>query len=168
MSNHFKIILIALLGIFISSTSSFALCDFEKVSIGKTLKSFQETYIGTIKDRSDRLHSYDISLDKVCRDQFEQAIVQYSFINKKLHKIKITDFQSETDFLKSLKYYYGKPTNGYDRPGTSGIAYYHWDKSGKSIFLLDSINPDLRTQTIEIISDRYNELSERYMNYDNE
>ena len=41
-------------------------------------------------------------------------------------------------------------------------------KSGKSIFLLDSINPDLRTQTIEIISDRYNELSERYMNYDNE
>ena len=168
MSNHFKIILITLLGIFISSTSSFALCDFEKVSIGKTLKSFQETYIGTIKDRSDHLHSYDISLDKVCRDQFEQAIAQYSFINKKLHKIKITDFQSETDFLKSLKYYYGKPTNGYDRPGTSGIAYYHWDKSGKSIFLLDSINPDLRTQTIEIISDRYKELSERYMNYDNE
>ena len=168
MSNHFKIILITLLGIFISSTSSFALCDFEKVSIGKTLKSFQETYIGTIKDRSDRLHSYDISLDKVCRDQFEQAIAQYSFINKKLHKIKITDFQIETDFLKSLKYYYGKPTNGYDRPGTSGIAYYHWDKSGKSIFLLDSINPDLRTQTIEIISDRYNELSGRYMNYDNE
>tara|TARA_B100001564_G_C20577250_1_gene641277 strand:- start:289 stop:795 length:507 start_codon:yes stop_codon:yes gene_type:complete len=168
MSNHFKIILITLLGIFISSTSSFALCDFEKVSIGKTLKSFQETYIGTIKDRSDRLHSYDISLDKVCRDQFEQAIAQYSFINKKLHKIKITDFQSETDFLKSLKYYYGKPTNGYDRPGTSGIAYYHWNKSGKSIFLLDSINPDLRTQTIEIISDRYNELSGRYMNYDNE
>ena len=168
MSNHFKIILITLLGIFISSTSSFALCDFEKVSIGKTLKSFQEPYIGTIKDRSDRLHSYDISLDKVCRDQFEQAIAQYSFINKKLHKIKITDFQSETDFLKSLKYYYGKPTNGYDRPGTSGIAYYHWDKSGKSIFLLDSINPDLRTQTIEIISDRYKELSERYMNYDNE
>ena len=168
MGNHFKIILITLLGIFISSTSSFALCDFEKVSIGKTLKSFQETYVGTIKDRSDRLHSYDISLDKVCRDQFEQAIAQYNFINKKLHKIKITDFQSETDFLKSLKYYYGKPTNGYDRPGTSGIAYYHWDKSGKSIFLLDSINPDLRTQTIEIISDRYNELSERYMNYDNE
>ena len=168
MGNHFKITLITLLGIFISSTSSFALCDFEKVSIGKTLKSFQETYIGTIKDRSDRLHSYDISLDKVCRDQFEQAIAQYSFINKKLHKIKITDFQSETDFLKSLKYYYGKPRNGYDRPGTSGIAYYHWDKSGKSIFLLDSINPDLRTQTIEIISDRYKELSERYMNYDNE
>ena len=168
MGNYFKIILITLLGIFISSTSSFALCDFEKVSIGKTLKSFQETYIGTIKDRSDRLHSYDISLDKVCRDQFEQAIAQYSFINKKLHKIKITDFQSETDFLKSLKYYYGKPTNGYDRPGTRGIAYYHWDKSGKSIFLLDSIYPDLRTQTIEIISDRYNELSERYMNYDNE
>ena len=168
MRNHFKIILITLLGIFISSTSSFALCDFEKVSIGKTLKSFQETYIGTIKDRSDRLHSYDISLDKVCRDQFEQAIIQYSFINKKLQKIKVTDFQNDTNFLKSLKYYYGKPTNGYDRPGTSGIAYYHWDKSGKSIFLLDSINPDLRTQTIEIISDRYNELSGRYMNYDNE
>ena len=81
MGNHFKIILITLLGIFISSTSSFALCDFEKVSIGKTLKSFQETYIGTIKDRSDSINSYDISLDKVCRDQFEQAIAQYSFIN---------------------------------------------------------------------------------------
>jgi hypothetical protein len=104
----------------------------------------------------------------VCRDQFEQAIARYSFINKKLQKIQIMDFQSDTDFLKSLKYYYGKPTNGYDRPGTSGIAYYHWDKNGRSIFLLDSVNPDSRNQTIEIISDRYNELSERYMNYENE
>jgi len=168
MGNYFKIILITLLGILISGTNSFALCDFEKVSIGKTLKSFQESYVGVIEDRSDRLHSYDISLDKVCRDQFEQAIARYSFINKKLQKIQIMDFQSDTDFLKSLKYYYGKPTNGYDRPGTSGIAYYHWDKNGRSIFLLDSVNPDSRNQTIEIISDRYNELSERYMNYDNE
>lgn len=168
MGKYFKIIIIALLGIFISSTYSYALCNFEKVSIGKTLKSFQKSYIGVIEERSDRLHSYDIPLDKICRDQFEQAIAQYSFINKKLQKIKITDFQRDTDFLKSLKYYHGKPTNGYDRPGTSGIAYYHWDKNGKSIFLLDSVSPDSRTQTIEIISDRFNELSERFMNYDNE
>jgi hypothetical protein len=168
MINYFKILVISLVGLFFSITSSFALCDFENVSIGKSLKSFQKSYIGKIEERTDRLHSYDIALSKICKGQFDQAIAQYTFIDKKLQKIQITDFQSDTKFLKSLKYYYGKPTNGYDRPGTSGIAYYHWDKNGKSIFLLDIVNSNSREQTIEIISDRYNKLAERYLNYDNE
>lgn len=168
MSNFLKIIFLSFGSLLFLSTSSYALCDLEKVIISTSLKAFQSRYVGETDTRTNQLQSYDIPLERICSDDFEQGIAQYSFINKKLQKIMILDFDNDSDYLKSLTYHYGKPTNGYNRPGTSGIAYHHWDKSGKSIFLIDSISGDTRKQTIEIVSKRFNELSAKYFDYDNE
>ena len=168
MSKFLKIIFLSFGSLLFFSTSSYALCDFEKVTISTSLKSFQSRYVGDIDSRTNQLQSYNIPLKRICSNEFEQGIAQYSFINKKLQKITITDFEINSDYLRSLTYHYGKPTNGYNRPGTSGIAYHHWDKSGKSIFLIDSVIGDTRKQTIEIVSKRFNELSAKYFDYDNE
>ena len=167
MSKYLKICISSIMLFFLANTATYALCDFEKILISSSLKSFQNKFIGNIGTSTSKLHGYDIPIERIC-DDFEQAIVKYNFIDKDLHQIIITDYQYEVDYLKSLKYYYGTPTEGYDRAGTSGLAYYYWNKSEKSIFLIDKIFGDSREQVVEIVSDRFNELSIKFMDLDND
>ena len=167
MSKHLKVYISSIALFFLASSAAHALCDFEKVLISSSLNSFQNKFLGKSGVSSSKLHGYDIPIERIC-DDFEQAVVKYNFVDKDLHQIIVTDYQSNSDYLKSLKYYYGDPTDGYDRAGTSGLAYYYWNKSGKSIFLIDKIFGDTREQVVEIVSDRFNELSLKYMDMDNE
>ena len=167
MVKYFKIYVSSFVLFFIANTAAHALCDFEKVLIGSSLNSFQNKFVGDAGTNSSKLHGYDIPIERIC-DDFEQAIVKYNFIDKDLHQIIIRDYQNDADYLKSLKYYYGEPSEGYGRAGTSGLAYYYWDKSEKSVFLIDKISGDSREQVVEIVSDRFNELSLKYMDMDNE
>jgi hypothetical protein len=143
MIKYFKIYVSSVVLSFIANTAAHALCDFEKVLIGSSLNSFQNKFVGDAGTNSSKLHGYDIPIERICDD-------------------------FETDYLKSLKYYYGDPTEGYGRAGTSGLAYYYWDKSEKSVFLIDKISGEAREQVVEIVSDRFNELSLKYMDMDNE
>ena len=167
MVKYFKIYASSVVLFFIANTAAHALCDFEKVLIGSSLNSFQNKFVGDVGTSSSKLHGYDIPIERIC-DDFEQAVVKYNFIDKDLHQIIITDYQNDADYFKSLKYYYGDPTEGYDRAGTSGLGYHYWNKSGKSIFLIDKIYGESREQIVEIVSDRFNELSLKYIDVDNE
>lgn len=167
MKKYFKVLVSSIALFLFVSSAAHALCDFEKVLIGSSLKSFQNKFIGDAGTSSSKLHGYDIPIERIC-DDFEQAVAKYNFIDKDLHQIIITDYQNDADYFKSLKYYYGDPTEGYDRAGTSGLAYYYWNKNGKSIFLIDKIFGESREQIVEIVSDRFNELSLKYMDIDNE
>tara|TARA_B100001113_G_C20864215_1_gene515423 strand:+ start:142 stop:645 length:504 start_codon:yes stop_codon:yes gene_type:complete len=167
MKKYFKVLVSSTALLLFASSAVHALCDFEKVLIGSSLNSFQNKFIGISGTSSSKLHGYDIPIEHIC-DDFEQAVVKYNFIDKDLHQIIITDYQNDADYFKSLKYHYGDPTEGYDRPGTSGLAYHYWNKSGKSIFLIDKIFGESREQIVEIVSDRFNELSLKHMDVDNE
>lgn len=168
MVKYFKIYVSSVVLFFIANTAAHALCDFEKVLIGSSLNSFQKKYVGELASASNYIQSYDIPISKICNDDFEQAVIKYVFINKNLQYISILDNQNDSEILKSLKYYYGDPTDGYDRSGAGGIRYYYWNKSDKSIYLIDKIFNDTREQIVEIVSDSYNNLSAKYLRLDDE
>jgi hypothetical protein len=64
--------------------------------------------------------------------------------------------------LDNLKYYYGNPTEEYEDSGTTGIKYYHWDLSFKQVFLVIKYSPTEIIQNIEIVSNRFTDLMEKY------
>ena len=61
-----------------------------------------------------------------------------------------------------MKYYYGNPTEEYEDSGTTGIKYYHWDLSFKQVFLVIKYSPNETIQNIEIVSNRFTDLMEKY------
>ena len=167
MSKYLRVLFISFALFFVSNSAVYALCDFEKVLINSSLKSFKNKFMGGSGTESSRLHGYDVPIERIC-DDFEQAVIKYNFVDKDLHQIIITDYQSDSNYLKNLKYYYGEPTAGYDRAGTSGLTYYYWEKNGKSIFLIDKIFGESREQIVEIVSNRFNELTVKYLGLDDE
>ena len=84
MSKHLKVYISSIALFFLASSAAHALCDFEKVLISSSLSSFQNKFLGKSGVSSNKLHGYDIPIERIC-DDFEQAVVKYNFVDKDLH-----------------------------------------------------------------------------------
>ena len=88
--------------------------------------------------------------------------INFIYINKKLHQIFIEDFNNNINHLENLKKFFNNPTEIYEAVDKKGLSYYHWDLKTKHIFLVIKQDENFRIQNIEIVSNKFPELMERY------
>jgi len=86
----------------------------------------------------------------------------FTFIQNKLHHIKIEDSNNKINHLENLTYQYGAPSTMRDNKRLSGSKYYHWDLSFRQVFLIIKFSPTESFTLIEIVSDQYTELMQDY------
>ncbi len=147
------------------SKSAFAYCDLEIVNMGSDIKSLVEktNFVKTNNIPSSQPDFFTIPVEEFCKDsKFIMFPINFTFINNKLHQIFIEDMLTNINHLDNLKYYYGNPTEEYEDSGTTGIKYYHWDLSFKQVFLVIKYSPTETIQNIEIVSNRFTDLMEKY------
>ena len=164
MIHKLKKISIVLILCFISS-HLYASCKFEFIPMKSSFSTFEKKisfglYSGSI---IDDVSSFPVPVEEICNDnKFKMFPVTFSFVKNKLHQIFIEDMLTNINHLDNLKYYYGNPTEEYEDSGTTGIKYYHWDLSFKQVFLVIKYSPTETIQNIEIVSNRFTDLMEKY------
>tara|TARA_X000001036_G_C20611286_1_gene779105 strand:+ start:171 stop:668 length:498 start_codon:yes stop_codon:yes gene_type:complete len=158
--NIVKISLASLVTIMFFNTSAIAQCDFEKVSLGDSLSSFGNKYLGESFNNTDDYVMHSLSESQICDGDFKGGMVDYHFIDKELHHIRLSNYISDADYLRNLKIIYGQPTSGYDAVNEMGIAYYFWDKGKKGIYYIQNLGTS--ETSVEITSSRFSELTESF------
>ena len=160
MKTFIKIILFLLF-----SNCAFAYCNFEIVKMESGTLSFASkiNFVHNIDNISEAPLIFPIPVEEICNDnKYIMFPVNYTFIDKKLYQIFIEDMISNINHLENLTYYYGKPTEEYEDEGETGMKYYHWDLSSKHVFLVIKFTSNETIQNIEIVSNKYPKLMEKY------
>ena len=160
MRTFIKIILFLLF-----SNCALGYCDFEIVKMKSGIHSLASkiNLIHNIENISEDPFIFPIPVEEICNDnKYIMFPVNYTFIDKKLYQIFIEDMMSNINHLENLTYYYGKPTEEYEDEGKTGMKYYHWDLSSKHVFLVIKFTPNETIQNIEIVSNKYPTLMEKY------
>ena len=150
---------------FLLITSAHAYCNFEIVKMESGTLSFAPKidFIQDIDNIPEAPLIFPIPVEEICNDnKYITFPVSYTFIDKKLYQIFIEDMISNINHLENLTYYYGKPTEEYEDEGETGMKYYHWDLSSKHVFLVIKFTPNETIQNIEIVSNKYPKLMEKY------
>lgn len=160
MMNTIKLFLTSFSLIFLFNLPAVAQCDFEKVVLGSTLSSFGNKYLGESFNNTDDYVLHSLSESQICDGDFKGGMVDYHFIDKELHHIRLSNFISDADYLRNLKIIYGQPTSGYDAVNEMGIAYYFWDKGKKGIYYIKNLGTS--ETSVEITSSRFSELTESF------
>ena len=158
--NIVKNSLASLVAIMFFSSSAIAQCDFENISLGDSLSSFGNNYLGESFNNTDDYVLHSLSESQICDGDFKGGMVDYHFIDKELHHIRLSNFISDADYLRNLKIIYGQPTSGYDAVSEAGIAYYYWDKGKKGIYYIQNLGTS--ETSVEITSSRFSELTESF------
>ena len=158
--NTLKTVLTSFGFLLLFNMTVYAQCDFEKVALGSSLSSFGNKYLGESFYNTDSYVTHSLNESQICDGDFEGGIVDYHFIDKELHHIKLSNFISDADYLRNLKIIYGQPTNGYDAVNEMGIAYYFWDKGKKGIYYIKNLGTS--ETSVEITSSRFSELTESF------
>ena len=147
------------------SNCAFAYCDFEivKMETGMHALASKTDFVQNIDNLPNAPFIFPIPTEEICSDsKFIMFPVNYTYIDKKLYQIFIEDMMSNINHLENLTYYYGKPTEEYEDGGTSGMKFYHWELSSKHVFLVIKFTPNETIQSIEIVSNKYPTLMEKY------
>ena len=150
---------------FLFSNPAFAYCDFEIIKMQGGIKKFlsQTDVIGNAENTPDAPISFRIPTEEVCKDsKFKMFPVHYTFIDRSLHQIFIEDRLTTINHLENLTYYYGKPNELFEDDGASGMKFYHWELTSKHVFLVIHFTPDETIQNIEIVSNKYSTLIDKY------
>ena len=158
--NIVKNSLASLVAIMFFSSSAIAQCDLEQISLGDSLTSFGNINLGESFNNTDDYVLHSLSESQICDGDFKGGMVDYHFIDKELHHIRLSNFISDADYLRNLKIIYGQPTSGYDAVSEAGIAYYYWDKGKKGIYYIQNLGTS--ETSVEITSSRFSELTESF------
>ena len=150
---------------FLFANCAYAYCDFEIIKMERGIKELvsKTDVIQNTEDMPNAPFSFRIPSEEICSDnKFKMFPVHYTFIDKNLHQIFIEDRLTNINHLENLTYYYGKPIEQSEDVGTNGMKFYHWELSSKHVFLVIKFTPDEIIQNIEIVSNKYPKLIDKY------
>lgn len=147
------------------SKTAYSYCNLEIVKIGSSIKALtnKTKLIQDIKIFNNEPFMHSIPVEEFCNDKkFKMFPINFIYINKKLHQIFIEDFNNNINHLENLKKFFNNPTEIYEAVDNKGLSYYHWDLKTKHIFLVIKQDENFKIQNIEIVSNKFPELMEKY------
>ena len=147
------------------SKTAYSYCNLEIVKIGSSIKELtnKTKLIQDIKIFNNEPFMHSIPVEEICKDKkFKMFPINFIYINKKLHQIFIEDLNNNINHLKNLKKFFNNPTEIYEAVDNKGLSYYHWDLKTKLIFLVIKQDENFKIQNIEIVSNKFPELMEKY------
>ena len=141
-----------------------AYCNFEIVGMGTSPNELQS------KIPSIGLPEFDlaptelkVAVSDICGDPiYQDLFLVYEYIEKKLHRIQLSESNSQIAYLDNLIYHYGEPQEL--REVSYGINYYYWDLSFREVFfnMETARSGETIFASIEITSNSHADLIRKY------
>ena len=164
--NKLKILLLTISLQLISIGFSFAYCNFEIAGMGSNINELKAKVpslyvpIGT----DNQLTEIKIPAHKICGDPlYKDFTILYEYINSKLVRIRLIDWDVVVNHLENLNYHFGEPKQKNNI--SYGVNYYYWNLSFREAFLNIETSPSgkINMASVEIMTSDYANQIREYM-----
>lgn len=141
-----------------------AYCNFEIVGMG-TSPAKLESKIAEVELSDFGLESNEVKVAtaSICIDpEYKDLELVYEYIEKKLHRIQLNNYNPTASHLENLKYHYGEPTEFYEM--NYGISYFYWDLSFREVFFNSekTAEGEILISSVTITSNEYASMKRKY------
>jgi len=141
-----------------------AYCNFEIVGMGTSPAELQSKVAEVeLSDFGLEPNEVKVAAASICSDpEYKDLELVYEYIEKKLHRIQLNNYNPTASHLENLKYHYGEPTEFYEM--AYGISYYYWDLSFREVFFNSETTAEgeILISSVTITSNEYASMKRKY------